>query len=325
MLRVRSQTDTRDAMTSALHDSDVRPASSPETSPSPATPVDEHPQARIGLPPATGRLLEVSRAGVVVLLVLAVANGAFLYFLPAHAQSDYAWRVVPPVNAGFLGAGYLAGTLATALVVFATRSWRSLRVLPLPLVVLSVTLLAATLLHTDRFRWDYPPTWLWTAVYAVVPFGVAALWRRQERAAPPPPARHAGLRGLRLGSAAIGGPLLAGALALFLAPAALADFWPWPLTPLLARAVASWYALIGTALLVCAWSLRRPSEAIIPYATLLTWSALLLLLPVLHTDDFVAMGPEVVGWLAVQTALNAIAIYALMICVPLARANAERL
>ena len=63
--------------------------------------------------------------------------------------------IATPVNAAFLGAGYLAGTVATALVVFATRSWRSLRVLPLPLVVLSVGLLAATLLHADKFRWDY--------------------------------------------------------------------------------------------------------------------------------------------------------------------------
>ena len=290
---------------------------------------EEDPQARMSSPtarpPIAGPLLAVSRAGVVVLLVLAVANGALLYFLPAHAQANYAWRVVPPVNAAFLGAGYLAGTLATALVVFATRSWRSLRVLPLPLIVLSISLLAATLLHTDRFRWDYPPTWLWTAVYAGVPFGVAELWRRQERAAPPPPARHPGLRGLRLASAALGGLLAAGSLALFLAPIALADFWPWPLTPLLARAVASWYALIGTALLVCAWSLHRPSEAIIAYSTLLAWSLLLLLLPVLHTNDFAAMSPELGAWLAVQTALSALAIYALVTCVPLARATGERL
>jgi hypothetical protein len=288
---------------------------------------DAHRHVNPATPPpsASGRLLAISRAGVVVLLVLAVANGAFLYLLPAHAQTDYAWRVAPAVNAAFLGAGYLAGTLATALVVFATRWWRSLRVLALPLVVLSVLLLAATLLHADRFRWDYPPTWLWTAVYAVVPFGVAELWRRQERTAPPAPSPHPGLRGLRLASGALGGLLLAASLALFLVPATLLEFWPWPLTPLLARAVASWYALIATALLVCARSLRRPSEAIIPYATLLAWCSLLLLLPVLHTDDFAATDVKVGTWLAVQAALSAVGIYALLTCVPLARASTERL
>jgi hypothetical protein len=276
-------------------------------------------------PPESGPLLVISRAGVIVLLVLAVANGAFLYLLPSHADTDYAWRVVAPVNAAFLGAGFLAGTVATALVVFATRRWRSLRVLALPLVVLAVLLLGATVVHADRFRWDYPLTWGWTVVYAGVPFGVAWLWRRQERLAPPAPSAHPGLRRLRLASAALGGLVMAAALALYLAPAALGDLWPWSLTPLLARAVASWYALIGTSLLVSAYSLRRPSEAIIPYATLLAWSSLLLLLPVLHTDDFAATGAGTLIWLAVHTALNAVAVYALLTCVPLARAGAERL
>ncbi len=63
-----------------------------------------------------GRLLGVSRAGVVLLLVLAVANGAFLFGVPARADTDYAWVVGPPIDAAFMGAGYLAGVVATALV-----------------------------------------------------------------------------------------------------------------------------------------------------------------------------------------------------------------
>jgi hypothetical protein len=272
---------------------------------------------------APGGLLGRSRAGVVVLLALAVANGAFLYLLPARAEPDYAWAIVPPINAAFLGAGYLAGTVATALVVFATRSWRSLRVLPLPLVVLSVGLLAATIMHADRFRWDYPPTWVWTGVYAGVPIVVAYLWRRQERNAPPAPPAHPGLRPLRVASAVIGGLVLAGSAALFAAPATVGELWPWPLTELLGRAVASWYALIGTALVVCAWSLRRPSEALIPYATLLSWSLLLLALPVLHAGDL-AGGP-LAPWLALMGVLAALAAYALAVAIPLARAANERL
>jgi hypothetical protein len=273
--------------------------------------------------PAPGNLLGLSRAGVVVLLVLAAANGAFLYLLPARAEPDYAWAIVPPINAAFLGAGYLAGTVATGLVVFATRSWRSLRMLPLPLVVLAVGLLAATVMHADKFRWGYLPTWVWTAVYAGVPVVVAYLWRRQERAAPPAPPAHPGLRPLRIASALIGALVLAGSAALYVAPATVGELWPWPLTPLLGRAVASWYALIGTALVVCAWSLRRPSEALIPYATLLAWSLLLLALPVLHAGDL-AGGP-LAPWVALQLVLVAVAAYALATAIPLARAAHERL
>jgi hypothetical protein len=270
-----------------------------------------------------GSLLGLSRAGVVVLLVLAAANGAFLYLLPSRAEPDYAWAIVPPINAAFLGAGYLAGTVATGLVVFATRSWRSLRVLPLPLVVLAVGLLAATVMHADRFRWGYAPTWVWTGVYAGVPFVVAYLWRRQERDAPPAPPAHPGLRPLRIASAVIGALVLAGSAALHVAPATVGELWPWPLTPLLGRAVASWYALIGTALVVCAWSLRRPSEALIPYATLLAWSLLLLALPVLHAGDLA--GGALAPWVALQVVLVAVAAYALRTALPLARAAHERL
>ena len=101
-----------------------------------------------------------------MLLVLAILNAAFLYFLPARAASGYAWAIRPPISAAFLGAGYLAGVVATALAVLAARHWRSIQPLAVALVTLSVGLLAATLLHTDRFRWGYPPTWAWTGVYA---------------------------------------------------------------------------------------------------------------------------------------------------------------
>jgi hypothetical protein len=275
--------------------------------------------------PAPGRLQPLSRAGVVVLLLLAIANGVFLYLVPAHAEYEYAWAIAPPINAAFLGAGYLAGTVATALVVFATRHWRSLRVLPLPLVVLSTGLLAATALHADRFRWDYAPTWVWTGVYLGVPFVVAFLWRHQERQELAVPPAHPRLGPPRRASAVLGGLILAGALALFLAPTALGDLWPWPLTPLLARAVASWYALIGTALLTCAWSLRRPVEAIIPYATLLAWTAFLLLLPVLHSGDLADHGMRLGAWLVLQIALLALAVYALAVAAPLARRAREHL
>jgi hypothetical protein len=275
--------------------------------------------------PPLPRLQSLSRSGVVLLLLLAIANGAFLYLLPAYAEARYAWAVAPPINAAFMGAGYLAGTVATALVVFATRSWRSLRVLPLPLVVLSLGLLTATLMHADRFRWDYPLTWVWTVVYAGVPFVVGALWLRQERVAPAPPAADPRLRGVRLVSAVAGTLIIAGSLALFVAPGALAGLWPWPLTDLLARTVASWYALIGTSLVVCGWSLRRPVEAVIPYATLLAWSVLLLALPLLHPGDGLGGAVELGAWVAVQCALVALAAYALAVAIPASRSAGERL
>ncbi len=261
-------------------------------------------------------LLAITRLGVFGLLVLALANGLFLYLAPGRAESDYAWSIKPAINAACIGAGYLAGCVATALVVFSTRRWRSLRILPLALAVLAVTVLAATVIHEDRFFWDYPPTWLWTAVYVTVPLLVLAFWRLQERAAGSRPTADQRLGRLRGRSAALGAVLAAIGGALFVAPAQVADVWPWPLTPLLARVIAGWYLLSASVLLSAAVSLRRFHEVPIAYATLGTWSALLLALPALYSGDLIDRPLAVGVWLAVHVLLLALAVSALVLTTP---------
>jgi hypothetical protein len=123
-----------------------------------------------------GRILPATRLGVWILFVLALANGAWLYIVPRSADR-YAWPIAPPVNAAFIGGGFLAGTLATGLVLFAASRWRSFSTLPPALWVLATSLLVATLVHHDRFKWHYPPTYVWLVVYAGVPLAVPLLVR----------------------------------------------------------------------------------------------------------------------------------------------------
>jgi hypothetical protein len=268
---------------------------------SPAADVTRTPSA------PTGGLQRSTRAGVAALLILAVLNAGFLYLLPARAATDYAWAIRPPISAAFLGAGYLAGIVATALTVFAARRWRSIQPLAVALVTLSVGLLTATLLHTARFRWSYPPTWVWTGVYALAPVGVAILARRQRAITIRPFVADPRLRVLRLLSLVLGATMLAGAVALFAFPGELSHDWPWPLTTLLAQAVAAWCAMIAAALLWCAYDLRRPHEAFIPYATLGSWCLALLALPALHAADVTRTGAPLVIYLAALSALLALA------------------
>jgi hypothetical protein len=270
------------------------------------------------LPPA-GRVLALTRAGVWVLFVLAAANGLFLYLLAGHADTDYAWSIKPPVSAAFIGAGFLAGTLATGLVLFATRRWRSLQTLPPALWVLAASLAAATIIHHDRFKFDYPPTWVWALVYAGVPFAVPVLVYRQRRTAESRPAADPRLRSIRILSAVAGGVLAVGAVALYAAPADLAGHWPWMLTPLLGRVVAAWYALFATMLICCAVGLRHASEAFIPYATLAAWCLLLLALPWLYPADVAHSGSAFWIWTAGMVVLLALAGFALSRAWPAAR------
>jgi len=259
-----------------------------------------------------GGVLGLTRAGVWVLFVLAAANGVFLYLVPGRADTDYAWSIQPPVNAAFIGAGFLAGTLATGLVLWRATRWRSFSLLPPALWVLATTLLLATIIHADRFRWDYPLTWVWTLVYAGVPVAIPYLVAAQWQIAEPPPEVDPALRAPRILAGIAGAGLLAGAAALYLAPADLGEHWLCPLTPLLARAVAAWYALFGTMLLTFALAQRRRVEGLIGYATLATWCVLLLALPLLHPGD-VSGGA---AWYALMAALLTLAIYGLAMAWP---------
>jgi hypothetical protein len=262
-----------------------------------------------------GGVRPLTRAGVWLLLVLALLNGAFLYFLPSHARTDYAWKIVPPVNAAFIGAGFLAGTLATALVLLSATRWRSFQTLPPALWVLATTLAVATAIHHDKFKFHYAPTWGWVIVYAGVPFAIPYLVLRQRANAEPEPDADPRLRSTRALSAVLGALLVIGAAVLYIAPSTRSH-WPWPLTPLLARAVAAWYAMVGAMLLSCAYTLRRASEAVIPYATLAAWSLLLLALPLLHPDDVHRSGADFVIWTALMVALLALSGLALARALP---------
>src|SRR3954467_544401 len=163
-----------------------------------------------------GQTLPLTRAGVWVLFVLAAANGLFLYLLPARAGFDYAWSIKPPVNAAFIGAGFVAGTVATGLVLFTHAPWRAYRLLPPALWVLATSLFAATLIHHDRFKFHYAPTWVWTFVYAVVPLAIPVLVYRQQRVAEPLGPRE--LDAQRVLNAVFGAGILIGAVALYVSP-----------------------------------------------------------------------------------------------------------
>jgi hypothetical protein len=253
-----------------------------------------------------GGMQRSTRAGVAVLLGLAILNAGFLYFMPARAATGYAWAVRPPISAAFLGAGYLAGVVATALAVLVARRWRSIQPLAIALVTLSLGLLAATLIHTSRFRWSFPPTWVWTGVYALAPVGVAILARRQRANTIRPVTADPRLGLLRALSLTFGAAMLAGAIALFAFPADLGRHWPWPLTTLLAQAIAAWIAMIAAALLWCAYDLRRASEALIPYATLGAWCLTLLALPALHAGDLTRTGAPLLIYLGMLIGLTAL-------------------
>jgi hypothetical protein len=143
-------------------------------------------------------------------------------------------------------------------VVLALRAghWSAVRIPYLTVLAFTVATLLATLLHLDRFHLAADglvaraAAWFWLAVYVVVPLTMAVLLARrrpgpaavaaQAEAAPMP-------TWLRVALAAQGVVFLGAGLALYLVPASEAVLWPWALTPLTGRAVASWLLAFGLA------------------------------------------------------------------------------
>lgn len=234
-----------------------------------------------------GRLLRSRPAfgvGFAVVLLLSVANAGFLYFFPGRADTDYAWPIRPPVSAAFLGAGYIAGLVVALGGVLLARSWRSIRLVFPGVIALAVVLILATLIHRDRFDWDYPLTWGWTVVYATIPPGFGGFWWLQERRQPELRAEP-GVELMRAFALVLGAGLTLLALVMFFLPDAMVDRWPWAISPLLSRAFAAWYALFGVILLDIALTARQARELVIPSAAILASALLLLLLPLRFSGE----------------------------------------
>ena len=122
-----------------------------------------------------------------------------------------------------------------------------------------VSILIASLLHLDKFHLHSPIwtakawAWSWLVLYvALVPGLMAALWAQWRQPAPTPRPVAALPLGLRLGPWALGGLMVVMGAALFVAPASAEQLWPWPLTPLTARMVGSFYLAIGVSLFAAA-------------------------------------------------------------------------
>ncbi|HKP59905.1 MAG TPA: hypothetical protein VJV78_24440 [Polyangiales bacterium] len=249
-----------------------------------------------------GQMSRLTSRSQWILLILAAANGGFLYLVPGRAEQGYAWAIKPSINAAFMGAGYLAGLLAAVLGIYCARRWRSVRALVWPFLGLGVVMSLATVMHQDRFRWSYALTWVWTIVYLGIPPVAYYLWCREERTPREPVDEDLSLNSMRMLACVLGSLLVTLACMLFFAPKLAAAIWPWPITPLIARVFAGWHVLMGGILLWVAFGARRFHELPIPFLTVSSWSLLLCALPVFHYASLTRAGSTAL-WLVLQLTL----------------------
>jgi hypothetical protein len=196
------------------------------------------------------------------MLVLAAGLvGVALLILPRATGAFFAWGLKPASLAAFAGGVYVGSAAVYAVGLRAPR--RQAQPLVVAAVVLSVSVLAATLAHLDVFDFDRLQAWAWLALF--VAFGVTTSvlavtgpWRRV-----PGPALPAWARGL-LGVAAVA--LGAAGMTLWIDPAA------YSLPPLGGRFAGSWAAMLAV---LAAWpAVRgRRDEARLPALALVALPA----------------------------------------------------
>lgn len=188
-----------------------------------------------------------------LVLPLLFIAGVQLFLLSEQTETYFAWTFVAPISAAFLGAGYWAA-MFHAYTGARAKAWAMVRT-SLPAALTATGLLSiTTFLHLDKFHLASPlfitrfVTWVWIAVYVLVPPILAIAWIIQSRLPGAHAKRHNPLPAwMRGGFVLLGAFALLSGLGLFLAPERMSALWPWPVTPLAARAVSSWLCAFGVA------------------------------------------------------------------------------
>jgi len=186
--------------------------------------------------------------------VLVLLAGFQLFVFTGRTNTFFAWTIVNPLAAAFLGAGYWASVSIEAL---AGRQalWANARIAVPTVFVFTVLTLTASLMHLGQFHLGSHfaagtriVTWAWIAIYVLVPLLMLIILAVQARIPGMDPPRSAPLPRWLLALLAVQGIILFGfGVALFAVPAHVMQLWPWRLTPLLAQATAAWLISLGVA------------------------------------------------------------------------------
>ena len=210
--------------------------------------------------------------------------GPLLMLFPGATADYWAWEIRPAMSAFWVGASYTFGAIAIGTML--VNGERRASLIPiLSTWPFAAVMLAATLIHEDRFFTGEASYYVWFVIYLALPFALPAMYWLSSRGegwgSPggpllPEPARIM-LAGAGVVAAVLG-------LLLVLAPGALDQSWPWRLTPLMSRIVGGWLLFIATGALAPLW---QPHYASYRYylPAVAVWFLLLLAGAIIHNGD----------------------------------------
>ena len=168
-----------------------------------------------------------------------------LFFFPDSSGERFAWAIKPHLTAMYMGAGYLGGSWLFINAIFGKR-WHRIAGGFLPITTFTWFMMFATFLHWDRFSNNLAFI-LWLILYVMTPFLVPTLWylngkvdsgEREET-----DVLISDVVGKVLKLMGILGSIYA--VVGFINPNFAIQTWPWTLTPLTARMICGWIALLS--------------------------------------------------------------------------------
>lgn len=180
--------------------------------------------------------------------------GVPLFLLSTSTDRFFAWTILPPLTAAFLGASYWSSAFM-AYMASRERTWAEGRIAAYSALVFAPVTTAATFMHLDLFHLDTFYGWFWVIAYGIYPPMLAYLLYRQLQTPGGDPPRRAALASwVRVLLAVQGALLLPVGVALFVAPESMNAVWPWDLTPLTGRVIAAWTLALGVISAAAAWA-----------------------------------------------------------------------
>jgi len=254
----------------------------------------------------------VISAVVVPFLVLAFL---ILYLTPEQSGTRFAWEIKPSMTAAFMGAGYLGGSWLFISTVFGRR-WHRVAAGFLPVTTFTIFMLLATIVHWDRFDIRHLPFMLWLGLYVITPLLVPFIWWRNRVTDPgrPEPGDQVAPALARWSLRLLGAALLLFAVIGFIFPDRLIALWPWTLSPLTARVMSGWFALLGVGGLVIGREIRWSGWRV-GLQSIGLWHLLVVGAAVIYRADF----PDgLLNWYLISVVLVLVGMVALYLAMEIA-------
>lgn len=209
-----------------------------------------------------------------------------LFFFPDSSGERFAWAIKPHMTAMYLGAGYLGGSWLFVNAFFGKR-WHRIAGGFLPITTFTWFMLIDTFLHWDRFSHGRLGFTLWLILYSVTPFLVPILWNYNRKTDSGEPESNdiliSPVVSLILKLISIGSLIYV--VVGFINPQFIIDTWVWTLTPLTARVMCGWIALLGVGAFTMS-NEKRWSGWKVPLECIAIWHVLVFVAAIMNPADF---------------------------------------